>query len=365
MSQKKKRTVDKSVPKGPVDLDLTEIHKKIVCMGYPATGVEALYRNHYDDSLRYLDHKYGDNYMVYNLCGEEAYQYSPDRFHGRVRCFPFLDHQACPLALMSAFVKDAKEWIAGAPEHVVVIHCKAGKGRTGIMACCLLLEIEPSLCGSAAAAMDYYDKSRTKDGRGLTVPSQRRSVAYYERLRNEFGSEEPAVIPAITIREICLYGFAPKAASVHWLCLFNGSKTVAVNLKEAGKNGLLVKSSSSSSLSDKLAKGGVQEDMVVLNCRTDTRFAGFCGDLKLVIKDGNGTSGILSINTLFICAQYDSSDFDRLNKRFGSRHPCGILFDYVVTDATRPLTPLLSYESQTCQDGGVVEMDKGRHLTGH
>ena len=48
------------------------------------------------------------------------------------------------------------------------------------MACCLLMHLGHER--SAADDIAFYNRERTRDGRGLTVPSQRRYVSYYERV---------------------------------------------------------------------------------------------------------------------------------------------------------------------------------------
>ena len=78
---------------------------------------------------------------MYNLCCEREYPANtfgdPD---GRnVVRFPFEDHNPCPLHVMLEFCEHVEHFLRADPEHVVAIHCKAGKGRTGLMICALLV----------------------------------------------------------------------------------------------------------------------------------------------------------------------------------------------------------------------------------
>ena len=52
-------------------------------------------------------------------------------------------------------------------EPVVAIHCKAGKGRTGLIICCFLLFTE--VFDSVEEAISHYDQTRTKNGKALTI----------------------------------------------------------------------------------------------------------------------------------------------------------------------------------------------------
>ena len=160
------------------DLDLIYLTEQIICMGLPAQGSEALYRNPIDSVVRFLEKNHGGRYKVFNLCNERTYDIS--KFGDACASFPFDDHGAPPLALVVAFCQSAKSWLLAGIDNMVVVHCKAGKGRTGLMACCLLMHL--GYHRTAAEAIAFYNGRRTKDGRGLTVPSQRRYVYYYERV---------------------------------------------------------------------------------------------------------------------------------------------------------------------------------------
>lgn len=73
--------------------DLAYITDRIIVMGYPAAGLEGLYRNRREDAKRFLDHRHGHSYWVYNFCPVHENAYPAEVFEGRVSRYPFPDHQ--------------------------------------------------------------------------------------------------------------------------------------------------------------------------------------------------------------------------------------------------------------------------------
>jgi phosphatidylinositol-3,4,5-trisphosphate 3-phosphatase/dual-specificity protein phosphatase PTEN len=117
---------------------------------------------------------------VINLSGKK---YDNSKFENRVLEYEWVDHHAPPLKILFSICQEIHNFFADKEENVIAVNCMAGKGRTGTIICCYLL-----FCGrfeKADDAFDYYSKKRFSKGDGVTQPSQKRYVYYFERLLKE------------------------------------------------------------------------------------------------------------------------------------------------------------------------------------
>jgi hypothetical protein len=326
VSKKKIRTKtddEAQSPKGGVNLDLTLIHPRIVCMGIPAVGLEAWYRNPYDEVKNYLDFKFGSKYWVYNLCSEQGHHYGPERFDGRVSNFPFPDHHASPLEFVPKFTAHALAYLRESPDSVVCIHCKAGKGRTGQFASSLLMCIEPSL-RNADDAITYYGRQRTSNGRGLTIPSQIRYVHYHSQLIEKFGGTLPDVIPSVDFSSITFKGIIGVIINIDTFSfdMPNGDKIVVPVTMDAAVamdpmyNQLVIERS---------------DRMVTFHVGKIGAFRGIRGDVRLNMNSGGKWKAALTFHTLFLEPFYSVAVIDQLYKTQGVEDGDGIYLDFMET----------------------------------
>ncbi len=181
------------------DLDLTYITMKIIAMGLPSTSFEGLYRNNMEDVKRFFNVRHPQHHKIYNLCEEK--KYPKDCFY-RQGYYPFPDHEAPPLNSLMPFCEDAKQFLDEDDKNVVAVHCKAGKGRTGTFICCLLLYL--GIFDSADESMKYYGLMRVGAEKGVTVPSQKRYVHYFEQILKKKLST-PLKYKTICIKELKIY----------------------------------------------------------------------------------------------------------------------------------------------------------------
>ncbi|KAL7119017.1 hypothetical protein ACP275_02G036800 [Erythranthe tilingii] len=188
VSQNKRRYQE-----GGFDLDMTYITENIIAMGFPAGDissgffgyVEGFYRNHMEEVIRFFETYHKGKYKVYNLCSERLYDAS--LLEGKVASFPFDDHNCPPIQLIISFCQSAYSWLKEDIDNVVVVHCKAGMARTGLMISSLLLFLK--FFPTAEESIDFYNQKRCIDGKGLVLPSQIRYVKYFERILAYFNGE--------------------------------------------------------------------------------------------------------------------------------------------------------------------------------
>ncbi|KAF9621914.1 hypothetical protein IFM89_029134 [Coptis chinensis] len=163
VSQNKRRYQE-----GGFDLDMTYITENIIAMGFPAGDIssglfgylEGFYRNHMEEVIRFFETNH------------------------KVASFPFEDHNCPPIQLILLFCQSVYSWLKEDIENVIVVHCKAGVARTGLMISSLLLFLK--FLPTSEESIDYYNQKRCLDGKGLVLPSQIRYVKYFERVLTEF-----------------------------------------------------------------------------------------------------------------------------------------------------------------------------------
>ena len=72
------------------------------------------------------------------MCSEKGYD--PVHFNGNARRFMTDDHYPPDFADMVKIIEVIRDWLAKSDEHVVAVHCRGGKGRTGTIICAALMQ---------------------------------------------------------------------------------------------------------------------------------------------------------------------------------------------------------------------------------
>jgi phosphatidylinositol-3,4,5-trisphosphate 3-phosphatase and dual-specificity protein phosphatase PTEN len=156
------------------NLDLTYITPRVIAMSLPGEGVHKVYRNSIDSVSRFLREKHSQHFRVMNLSG---LRYDYDKFEGEVFEFAWPDHYPPPIDVLFRACQNMHFWLCQDVENVIVVNCRAGKGRTGTLICCYLLYCQR--IHDTRSALKYYKFKRFKKGGGVTQPSQVRYIEYF------------------------------------------------------------------------------------------------------------------------------------------------------------------------------------------
>ena len=162
------------------DLDLAYITPSIIAMGFPSEVKQGVYQNSLQDVQKFISKKHSGAVKVYNLCSERPH---PKGTFANQAHYPIDDHNACAFKALVDFCEDVQAWLRR-PGRVVAVHCNTGKGRTGLAIAAYLTFKQ--ICAGADEALKFYAEKRTKDMKGVSVPSQQRYVRYIEHFLKEY-----------------------------------------------------------------------------------------------------------------------------------------------------------------------------------
>ncbi|MCJ1309259.1 Telomerase protein component 1 [Agyrium rufum] len=165
-------------------LDLCYVTDNIIATSGPSsTYPQRAYRNPTDALVKFLDSKHKEHWAIWEFRAEGT-GYPDSEVHGRIKHYPWPDHHPPPFALIPNIMASMRNWLMD-PEaikhgRVVVVHCKAGKGRSGTVACSYLISEEGWTVEDALARFTER-RMRVGFGAGVSIPSQLRWVGYVGR----------------------------------------------------------------------------------------------------------------------------------------------------------------------------------------
>ncbi|XP_072220763.1 tensin-3-like isoform X4 [Leuresthes tenuis] len=155
------------------ELDLTYITERIIAVSFPRGCSEEIYLHNLKDVTRMLKSKHADNYLIINL-SERRHDLS--KMNPKTLDTGWPDLHAPPLDKICTICKAMESWLNADPLHVVVIHCRGGKGRIGVVISSFVHFTDVS--ASADQALDRFAMRKYYDDKvsALMTPSQKRYV---------------------------------------------------------------------------------------------------------------------------------------------------------------------------------------------
>lgn len=222
--------------------------------GPSQTYPQRAYRNPLDRLVTFLDSKHGDDWAIWEFRAEGT-GYPDEAVYGRVRHYPWPDHHPPPFRLIPLIMASMRNWLHGGELHdhapaidaakdidamsglgktivdgekekeekkknrVVVVHCKAGKGRSGTASCSYLIS-EEGWSAEDALARFTQRRMRPQFGAGVSIPSQLRWISYVSRWTD--GGKKYRDRPA-------------EVMEIHFWGLRNGVKVEVAGFGDEGK----------------------------------------------------------------------------------------------------------------------------------
>lgn len=215
----------------------------IATSGPSSTYPKRAYRNPTEALVRFLDSKHGDNWAIWEFRAEGT-GYPDSEVYGRIHHFPWPDHHPPPFALIPAIMASMRNWLSETTgdkpqkrKRVAVVHCKAGKGRSGTVACSYLISQEGWKKEDALRRFTER-RMRVGFGNGVSIPSQVRWVGYVDRWANKMKKiyvERPVEILEIHVWglrdgvKIAIEGYVDEGKKIKCFHLFRRKERIIVD----------------------------------------------------------------------------------------------------------------------------------------
>uniref|UniRef100_UPI0037E9B8FE tensin-2 isoform X2 n=1 Tax=Semicossyphus pulcher TaxID=241346 RepID=UPI0037E9B8FE len=158
------------------DFDLTYITERIISVFFPPKLEEQRYRINLKEVAAMLKSKHQDKFLLLNL-SERRHDIS--RLNPKVHDFGWPDLHAPPLDKICAICKAMETWLTSDPQHVVVLHCKGNKGKTGVIIAAYMHYSKISAGADQALSTLAMRKFCEDKVSSSLQPSQNRYIYYF------------------------------------------------------------------------------------------------------------------------------------------------------------------------------------------
>ncbi|KAF9893757.1 hypothetical protein FE257_009927 [Aspergillus nanangensis] len=280
-------------------LDLCYVTDNIIATSGPSSNYpQRAYRNPLDELVNFLNTKHGENWSIWEFRAEGT-GYPDEEVYGRIHHYPWPDHHPPPFALIPAMMGSMKSWLhgldgtvkenrneksQGTGKRVAVVHCKAGKGRSGTVACSYLISQEGWTMEDAIQRFTER-RMRVGFGPGVSIQSQVRWVGYVDRWANQMAKtymERPVEILELHVWglrdgvKVAVEGFVDEGKKIKCFHLFHRSERLDINGEKADSSD--EKGSVGSSSSKEAVSSATDSNKTILGSSTVTPLS--TGDTK-------------------------------------------------------------------------------------
>ncbi|XP_018530859.1 tensin-2 isoform X4 [Lates calcarifer] len=158
------------------DFDLTYITERIISVFFPPKLEEQRYRLNLKEVAAMLKSKHQDKFLLLNLSER---RHDITRLNPKVHDFGWPDLHAPPLDKICAICKAMETWLTSDPQHVVVLHCKGNKGKTGVIIAAYMHYSKISAGADQALSTLAMRKFCEDKVSSSLQPSQNRYIYYF------------------------------------------------------------------------------------------------------------------------------------------------------------------------------------------
>ena len=234
--------------------------------------------------MKWLDKEHGSNWAIWEFRAEGT-GYPDSEVYGRIRHYPWPDHHPPPFALIPNIMASMRNWLrrreegdtgfkefkadGGEEKRVVVVHCKAGKGRSGTVACSYLISQEG---WKRIDALKQFTGKRMRAGfgEGVSIPSQLRWVGYVERWTENGKTYVERPVEILEVRtwglrdgvKVAIEGYVDGGRTIKTFHVFNKRERLVFEGKEGNKSDPPISPSPNADLTSPAIDSRVQSPLI-------------------------------------------------------------------------------------------------------